>query len=173
MKKLLGIMTLMAVISFSQFAIADAAIKIAVVDFQQALNGVNEGKTAKQRLEGDFKKKQKQLDIQQKELEALKNELQQQAAVLPQDKLRQKQADFQKKFVELRQKAGQFQQEMVKQESELSAKILGKLKVIVGEIGRAEAYTLIVEKSNDPVLYVESKDDLTSRVIKEYNKRHK
>ncbi len=172
MKRFLAICGLFAALSLSGTAIADAAIKIGVVDFQKALNSVNEGKNAKKNLETEFKRKQKQLDIQQKELEGLKNELQAQAAVLSQDKLQMKQGEFQKKFITLRQKAGEYQQEMMKKEAELSNRILGKLKTIVAEIGSKESFTLIVERSNDPVLYVDSsKEDLTDRVIKAYNKK--
>lgn len=152
--------------------VAANELKIGVVDFQQALNEVNEGKAAKSKLEADFKKKQKQLEIQQKELEELRNKLQAEAAVLSEDKVREKQAEFQEKFLALRNKTLEYQQEMVVQEKELSGTILNKLKEIVAEVGKAEGYTLIVEKSGDPVLYVESKDDLTSRVVGLYNKKY-
>lgn len=172
MKRFLSILTLVAALSMSGVVIADAAITIAVVDFQQALNGVDEGAAAKKKLETEFKKKQKQLDIQQKELEALKNEIQQQAAILPQEKLLAKQEDFRKQFLELQQKAGAFQKDMLQRESEMSNKILGRLKAIVEEIGRKGNYTLVIETSNDPILYVQSKEDLTAQVIKEYNKKY-
>lgn len=172
MKRFVTIIGLIFIIACSGTAVADAALKIGVVNFQKALNSVDEGKEAKKNLENDFKKKQKQLDIQQKELEAMRQELQEQAVVLPQDKLQAKQEDFQNKFLAFRKKAAEFQQEMVKRESELSSKILNRLKTIVEDIGKQEEYTLILEESGDPVLYVESKDDLTDRVIKAYNKKY-
>lgn len=172
MKRLLIISGLFLAMAFSGSAVADAALKIGVVNFQKALNSVNEGKTAKKELESEFKKKQKKLDIQQKELEKMRQTIQEQAVVLSPEKLQQKQEEFQKKFLEFRQKAGEFQQEMVKRESELSNKILTRLTEIVEGIGKRDGYTLIVEKSNDPVLYVESKDDLTDQVIKVYNKKY-
>ena len=39
------------------------------------------------------------------------------------------------------------------------------------EIGAKEHYTMILEKSQDVVLYSPPGADLTSRVIKEFNKR--
>lgn len=172
MKRFLFLCGLMLIMAVSGTAVAEAAIKIGVVDFQMALNQVDEGKSAKKALESEFKRKQKQLDIQQKELEGLRDELQQQAAVLSKDQLEEKQGEFKQKFTTLRQKANEYQQEMLKKEAELSGKILGRLKDIVGDIGRKEGFTLIVEKSNDPVLYVESKHDLTDRVIKTYNQKY-
>jgi len=172
MKRFLTIVGLIVIVACSGTAVADAALKIGVVNFQKALNSVDEGKAAKKKLESDFKKKQKQLDIQQKELETMRQELQEQAVVLPQDKLQAKQENFQNKFLAFRKKAAEFQQEMVRRESELSSKILGRLKTIVEGIGKKEDYTLILEQSGDSVLYVESKDDLTDRVIKAYNKKH-
>jgi len=176
MKRLLMVMGMIGVMAvsgaISGTAVADAALKIGVVDFQKALNSVNEGKTAKKKLESEFKRKQKQLDIQQKELESMKIKLQEQAIVLSQDQLKAKQGEFQQKFMAFRKKATEYQQEMLKKESDLSGRILGRLKAIVGNIGKSEGFTLIVERSNDPILYVDSKDDLTDRVVKAYNKKY-
>ena len=172
MKRLVILLSLCLVVAVSGTAVADASLKIGVVSFQKALNQVNEGKTAKAKLETEFKKKQKQLDIEQKKLESMRRELQEQAVVLPPEKLQKKQEVFQAKFLEFRKQAAEFQQEMVRRETELSGKILTRLKTIVEDIGQKEGYTLILEESGDPVLYVSSKDDLTSRVIKAYNKKY-
>jgi len=172
MKRFSIALGLLFVFAVSGTAIADAAITIGVVDFQQALNSVDEGKSAKQRLESEFKKKQKQLDIQQKELEAMKQKIQEQSVVLSREQLQQKQGDFQEKFLAFRKKATEYQQEMLQREAELSGKILNRLKEITQDIGQKEGFTLIVEKSNDPIIYVESKTDLTDRVVKVYNKKY-
>lgn len=172
MKRFSIVVGLLFVFAISGTAIADAAITIGVVDFQKALNSVAEGKTAKKRLESEFKKKQKQLDIQQKELESMKEKLQEQSVILSREQLQQKQGDFQEKFLAFRKKATEYQQEMLQKEAELSGKILTRLREIVQDIGQKEGYTLIVEKSNDPILYVESKTDLTDRVVSVYNKKY-
>lgn len=163
---------MLVVLAITQSAVAEATLKIGVVDFQKALNNVDEGKKAKKGLETEFKKKQKQLDIQQKELESMRDELKDQALVLSEDKVRAKQTELQDKFVEFRKKAVEYQQEMARREAELSGQILVKLKEIVSDIGQKEGYTMIVESSADPVLYVEGKEDLTDRVIKAYNKKY-
>ena len=147
-------------------------LKIGVVDFQKSLNSVNEGKRAKKNLESEFKRKQKQLEIQQEELKKMRDNLKNQAAVLSEEKLRTKQAAFQQKFMDLRKKAVEYQQEMAKKEAEMSNKILGQLRAIVEDLGKKEGFTLIVERSGDPVLYVDGKEDLTDRVVKLYNKKY-
>jgi outer membrane protein len=152
---------------------ANTDLRVAAVDFRRAVNEVEQGKAAKKRLEADFNKKKKKIEIQQKELEALQANLQEESMVLPPDKLRAKQAEFQEKILQLRQKMGEYQQEIVEQEAQLSGKIIENLRLIVESLGKEKGYTLIVEKSNDPILFVKTKDDLTNEVIKRYNKQYK
>ena len=50
-------------------------LKIGLVDFQKALNEVEEGKRAKAGLKAQFESKQKALNAKQESLKKLKNEL--------------------------------------------------------------------------------------------------
>ena len=55
--------------------------------------------------------------------------------------------------------------------TEIMAEILKELEQVVTEIGKAEKFTLILERSQ--ILYSDQATDITSRVIEVYNSRVK
>ena len=63
-----------------------------------------------------------------------------------------------------------FQREMENREGTLTQRILKKLRNIVNTIGQKEGYSLILEKSQDVVLYAPHGDDITGKVIATYDK---
>jgi outer membrane protein len=154
-------------------AAESAPVNVAVVDFQQALNSVKEGKRAKDALKKEFEAKQKQLDLMQQELQKMKTDIEKQRVVLSDTALRSKEEAFKKKFLDIQQKMAEFRQNLATREAELTGKILQKLKDIVADIGAKKDYDLVVEKSQDVVLYAKSKDDITEEVITIYNKKNK
>jgi len=54
-----GVLSLSLVLIFNPLVVKAENLKIGVVDFQRALNEVNEGKTAKARLKAEFEEKQR------------------------------------------------------------------------------------------------------------------
>jgi outer membrane protein len=63
------------------------------------------------------------------------------------------------------------QQELRQQESAMTGDILKELEKIVNEVGKAEKFTLILERSQ--VLYSDQGVDITNKVIELYNSRPK
>ncbi len=146
-------------------------IKIGTVNFQNALNEVEQGKKAKAALKAEFDAKQAKLTAQQEELKRLQEEAQKQASVLSQEAMAAKQKAFQEKFLELQKNMGGFREELMRREGKMTGQILDNLKQITAEVGQKEGFSLIVETSQDAVLYAKSKEDLTARLITLYNQR--
>jgi len=165
-------MVLVSSFTFSMRTYAQE-IKIGLVDFQKALNDVEEGKTAKARLKTEFDTKQKTLDALQNQLKQMKDNLEKQKVALSKDALAQKTNEYQEKFIELQKKLAEFRAELQQKESDYTGKIIVVLKQIVQEIGAKDKYTLIFEKGQDVVLYSGNASDLTPQVISAYNSRKK
>lgn len=146
-----------------------AAQKFGYVDFQRALNEVEEGRKAKAALKSEFEQKQKQLDALQGELETMKADLDKQRLILSADALKDKEEAYRKKFIELTERMNSFKMDLQGKELRLTGGILNALQGIVREIGQKEGYTMILEKSQDVVLYSPADADLTERVIRAYN----
>lgn len=148
-------------------------IKVGLVNFQQALNEVEQGKTAKAALKSEFDAKQKKLDLQQEELKKLQQEAEQQKAVLSQEAMAGKQKAFGDKYMELQKSMASYREDLMNKEAKMTGQILKNLKSIVADIGQKEDYTLIIESSQDAVLYAQAKEDLTGRVVSIYNQKFK
>jgi len=172
MKKLGLIFSLLLSFCFIQNLKAQT-LKIGVVDFQNALNSVEEGKSAKARLKAEFDQKQKSLDALQNDLKAMKDNLEKQKSVLSQDAMRQKEEEYRNKFIELNKKMAEFRAELQQKEVEYTGNILTALRKVVAEVGAKGNYTLIFEKGQDALLYAAQATDLTSEVISIYNSRKK
>jgi Skp family chaperone for outer membrane proteins len=144
--------------------------KFGYVDFNRALNEVEEGKQTKAALKAEFEKKQKQLELMQTELKTMQADLEKQKLILSAEAMKTKEEAFRNKFIEVNQKLAQYREEMAKREVEATGKILTKLRDIVRSIGQSEDYTMILEKSQDIVIYSPAGADLTSRVISQFDK---
>ena len=63
--------------------------------------------------------------------------------------------------------------EIQKHERELTQPIINQLRKIIEGIARKENYSMVLEKSEQLVLFSEKTIDLTDRVIKEYDSTSK
>jgi outer membrane protein len=146
--------------------------KVGYVDFNKALNSVSDGKRIKDKLREEFREKQDKLGEIQDELGKLRDEIDKQRAELSSDKLKQKEERYRSKFFELQQMYASFRQEMESREDNLTKEVLDKLKGIVREIGAEEGYSLILETSQEVVVYAPPNSDLTDRVIATYDGKY-
>jgi outer membrane protein len=160
---------LVGVFALKAFAADQPAYKFGYVDFQRALNDVEEGKKAKAMLKSEFDEKQKNLDAVQNQLQTMRADLDKQRLILSADALKEKEEEYRKKFIELQQKLASYKDELGMKEAKLTGDILVVIHKIVADIGAKENYSLILEKSQDVVLYSPTDADLTDRVIKAYN----
>lgn len=159
----------------------ETPMKLGVVDFQRALNGVEEGKKAKAKLKKELEDNQKKIDRQKATIEKLQKELQDlqkkaQSGLLKNEEIekgRAKEAEFQKKlqaYTELVQKT---QAEMAKKEGDATRSILNQLRDMVVDISRNEGYSMVLEKNESGLLYAATYTDLTEKLIQTYNKKKK
>jgi outer membrane protein len=73
--------------------------------------------------------------------------------------------------VALQRSMSDYQQELQLKNNEMMSDILKELEKIVNEVGKAEKFTLILERSQ--ILYSDQGIDITSKVIETYNNRAK
>ncbi len=171
-KRFFGGLVVVALL-LSSLAYAEAGIKIGTVNFQQALNDVEQGKKAKSDLKAEFDAKQKKLDLQQDELKKLRDELDKQKLVLSQADLQSKEQSFSKKYMDLQKNFADYRQEIAQKEGQFTATIIKNMKELCADLGKKEGFQLIVETSQDAVLFADAKEDLTGRLVKSYNQKYK
>jgi outer membrane protein len=149
--------------------IAQAQVKIGVVDIQRAIMETEDGRTAKARLKRLFDERQKTLDAKQEALKTLKEDLERQRNVLSQEAMQKKLESYQQSFQELQGIYVEYQRELGAQEGELTKHIVDRMQEILKRIGQTEGYTLIMERGEGGVIWVPGNLDLTDSLIQRYN----
>lgn len=152
-------------------ALADtSSVKFGVVDMQQVILTVEEGKTARAQLEAEIKAKESELGKQKEELDKLNNEWKNQAALLSEDARMKKQQEFQEKFMTLRNAEMEFQANIKRKEQKATQQIAMKVAQLVDRIAKGKKLTGVFETNSAGLLYLDSPVDLTQEVITEYGK---
>ena len=167
MKRFLVRLVLVLAVLVPTVAHAQSAVKLGVVDFQQALNEVEEGKRARATLEKRFDEKKAGLEARKAELEQMRDSLEAQKALLSENALRAKEAEFNTKAVEFQQDMVNAQTEMAAMEQELTGGILEKLLNVAQAIGKEQGFTLVVEAQS--VVFAVDALDITAQVIARFN----
>lgn len=146
-----------------------AEAKIGFVDMQKAIQSTAAGKKAKSELEGEFNKKKKELEKKEADLKKMGEDLERKKAVLSEEVLSKKQAEFQEEMMKYRDVVGKSQLEIQKKERDLTAPILEKMKKTIEKVAKEKGYSMILENSQ-MVLFATADSDLTDEVIKAYEK---
>lgn len=153
----------------AQAAAPSAGVKIGIVDFERAINEVNEGKSAKAQLKSEFDSKKKELETMENDLKNMKNDLDKQRMILSADALKTKSDAFQEKFRTYQEKTRNYSTEMAQKETTMTKSIVEKLQGLVAKIANSEGYNYVFEKSQGGIIVGPQNADLTDRVIKDYN----
>lgn len=168
MKYTLALISLML---FAGLADAQERVKIGFIDVQRAINESLPGKRAREKFQAQVKKAESELLKEKQEIERLKSEFDKKSPLLRDDERRNLEGDLQKRMVNYQRTMGDQQQELRQKEGEMTGDILKELEKIVSEVGKAEKFTLILERSQ--ILYSDQATDITNRVIEAFNSRSK
>jgi outer membrane protein len=152
-------------------AAVSAQVKIGFIDVQRAISESVAGKRAKENFQAQVKKAEGDLLKEKNEIEKLKGELDKKGPLLKEDERRNLEGDLQRRYVNYQRSMTDHQQELRQKEGQMTADILKELEKIVNEVGKAEKFTLILERSQ--ILYSDQGIDITNKVIEVFNSRTK
>lgn len=167
MKKLIILLSLL--LSFSAFA----EVKVGIVNIQKVITSIKEGKSVMKSLEKSFKSKQAELKKEENKIKKLQKDYQKQSLVLSDKAKAKKEADIRGRIQKLQKTTMAYQKEIQKQEAQLKKPILEKLKPVIDSVSKAEKVTMTFEITSSPLVYAQNKIDITAKVIKAYDSKHK
>jgi outer membrane protein len=150
---------------------AQEKLRIGYIDIQKVIAESQAGKRARDRFQAQVKKAEADIMKERQELERLKSDLDKKGPLLKDDERRNLELDLQKRSVNLQRSMSDYQQDLQVKNNEMMSDILKELEKIVNEVGKAEKFTLILERSQ--ILYSDQGIDITSKVIETYNSRAK
>lgn len=145
------------------------AEKIGFVDMEKAIQETEAGKKAKKNLEADFAKKKKDLEKKEADIKKKGEDLEKKALVLSDDVKAKKQQEMQQEMRAYQELVQKSQMDIQKHERDLTQPIIVKVRKIIEDIAKKDGYSSVLVKNEQLVLYSTKENDLTERVIKEFN----
>ncbi len=167
---IVGIIALSLVLTGSW---ASAAEKTGFVDVREVMFTSNPGKKETDEIKKSVDKTKALIKERENELSKLKDELEKQKPLLKEEALKEKELVYQKKYRDYQILVKDSNEELQAKEQEILKKLIPEILKVVQAIGEKEKYGMIVDISQIPVAYHAKENDLTKRVIEEFNKTYK
>lgn len=167
-----SVLVLMTLLAFLALPVASAMaddLKVGVVDVEFIIHTSNKGKAAKAKLKKLFDDKQKELDGAQKKLLDLKKDIEAQADMATPEKRKAKVLEYQQGLLSLQELYLKNQQDLAKKEVELMKPILKSLEEILTGVAKDGKYDLIMNRSEQGVLFTTPEHDLTKSILDKLN----
>ncbi|MCA9473714.1 MAG: OmpH family outer membrane protein [Nitrospirales bacterium] len=175
-----NIMTLLCLgillFSSTSLALAKETSKIAIIDPQAVIEKSKAGSRALATLKEHAQARENVLKADQKELEDLQTELRKLQSTNDKS-LKSKQEVFTRKFQDFQKRGQEYQQELGQKQKELVQEYMKKIEAATAVVAQRHGFTLVIDKGSETtlkiVLYAQRGLDITSEVVKEFDKRYK
>ncbi len=152
---------------------AIAAEKIGIIDMREIMLKSDAGKKAAEDFGKLYEKDKAMIQQKETEMRKLKEDLDKQRSVLTESAMKEKEAAYQKKFRDYQLMVKDANEELQSRDQELSKKLVPDILKVIRAIGDKEKYTLILDVGTSPVAYFAKENNLTQKVIEEFNKTFK
>jgi outer membrane protein len=155
---------------------AAAAEKIGFVNVQEIMVTSTIGKKETEDLRKGVEKTRAIIQEKESELKKLKEELEKQRPLLKEEAMKEKELAFQKKVRDLQNLVKDSNEELQAKDQELAKKMIPDILKLVQAIGEKEKFSMIIDIGQQiplPLIYYTKENDLTKRVIDEFNKTYK
>ena len=147
--------------------------KVGVVDSARVLNETTGGKRTKDSLSAFSKNRQTLIEMDEKELRRMEEDLGRQASVLSATAKKEREDQFRRRVAEYQQKAGEMNREIQEKQKDALEGFREKVELVVGKVSKRLGLQVIMEKGRGgPTLYSEPGLDVTGQVIDEFNREY-
>lgn len=145
-------------------------LPIGVVDPQRILQETVKGEQLSDTLGAFMKDRQALVELEQKELQKLENELMAQSTVLSQQARERKEEQFRQKMAGYQQKVAELNREVQEKQRELQNEFRRHVQKVVSEIAARRGLDLVVEQGpNSGTLYYQADLDISTDIIQALN----
>jgi|UPI0004922969 outer membrane protein len=143
-------------------------LKIAYVDISKVIQEAEAAQEAKRKLQGEYERKQAELKRMQDEILKIQDDFMNKVKFMSQQEADKKRAEIEAKQNEFMQKLRQAELEIQNLDAKLTQGVIEDIRKIVEKIAQKDGYDIVLEKNQ--IIYVKDADDITFRIIDEYNK---
>lgn len=152
---------------------AAAAEKTGFVDIREVMLTSTAGKKAAEEFKKAFEKDKAAIQEKEAELKKLKDDLEKQRPLLKEEVMKERELAYQKKFRDYQLLVKDSNEELQARDQDLSKKMIPDILRLVQAIGEKEKFSMIVDVSAIPLAYFSKENDLTKRVVEEFNRTYK
>lgn len=164
---------LLSLLALGAFLLPDAAsaaeLKIGYVNLQRALQEVDDGKAAMQRLRSQAQESQQQLDQREQALKARQDEINKKRLAMDEATLQKNLEELQREMIDATRLKAKLEQDLARAEAEATQAIFNKMQQIVRQIAMEQGYTFVFEKNEAGIVYAPDAEDLTIDLVRRYN----
>jgi outer membrane protein len=147
-----------------------AADRIGFINIQEIIQNSSAGKKAAEEFKKLVDKKQVNIKDMENEVKKMKDELDKQGAILTASARSDKEAAYQRKLRDYQILVDDTNKELQKRDQDYSQKIIPDILKVVRAIAEKEKYTLILDISTMPMPYHDKANDISKKVIEDFNK---
>jgi outer membrane protein len=167
-----NLVTIIVVLAGLIFITAGTATaqKIGFINMRAIMSQSEAGKKAEVELKKIVEKKKGEIAKKEEDLKKLKDELEKQKSVLTAEAFREKEAGYQVKFRDYQRLVQDANEELGKKEQALTGVMIPDILKVVEQVGKQGKYDAILDLNNPVVVYHDKEDNLTKKIIEEYNK---
>lgn len=145
--------------------------RFGVVDPQKLLNETDPGKKARESLNSFMKNRQAVVELDEKELKRMEDDLIKQGSVLSAAAKKEREEAFRRRMMEYQQKIQEMNREVQERQKEVFEGFRDKVERVVAKVAQQMGLQMVLEKGRGgPVIYSEAAMDITSRVMDELNR---
>jgi outer membrane protein len=142
---------------------------VGYVDMQRVLEESDVGKKVQEDLRKEFEPTAQTLGKDEQEIRTLQETLARDAPLMSKDQVTTKEEELKKRIESYQKEAGRAQQELMKVQQERAREILGPAQKAVAAVAKQKKLSMVVERSLNGLLYMDTGTDLTESVIQQMN----
>lgn len=162
MKYLRTYLFLLLVLCFMSGSLLAEEYRIAFVNATQVFEESPQYKEARDRLQTEFSRREKELLSEQKQLKQLEEKLQRDGTVMSESEAKRLERDILNRSRKLKNSQTEFREDLNLRQNEEFKKLRQQVREVIQEVGKAEKIDLIV---SDGVVYYSKKIDITDLVL--------
>lgn len=152
-------------------SVPSTGMRLGVVDLQKVLVETEAGKKARESLSTFMKNRQAVVELEEKELKRMEEDLVKQASVLSAAAKKDREDQLRRRVVEFQQRANDLNREVQEKQKEVLEDFRERAERVVGRVAQQLGLAVVMEKGRGgPTVYADTSLDISAKVIEEFNK---
>jgi outer membrane protein len=145
--------------------------RVGVVDPQKVLNETEAGKKARESLNTFMKNRQMLVELEEKELKRMEDDLIKQGSVLSANAKREREEQFRQRAIQFQQKVNELNREVQEKQKDVLESFRARVEKVSAKVAQQLGMQVLIEKGRGgPTIYSDPALDVSEKVIEEFNK---